>query len=262
MGWFRKKKRTVDELGVALKPAFSQGDESQVCEVMDELIAYHAAEPEKVEGLLGYGVLVACENGLQCAGKYLKWFMEHFPNSLVPVKIEYASFLADREPDSATQLAREYLRVVHDRGVVENLGSMPMVQRGTSKAFLTFTAAYTTLGARSYSKRVLQHALQLPLDTGIMAQYRNEIKRLDTELTEGPIEARDKAWEQFFATGANGTTLYEDCQRQKYPFMAERVELLEGQFRFLSTYSVGPEEWFQLVQIMQTADGKQVRVLR
>lgn len=260
MGWF-KKKQTIDELGQALKPVIAQRDEAQLCKLLDEIIAHIDSEPQKVEGFVGYAVLAACENRFTCAGKYLKWFMDRFPDSLAPVKIEYATVLADRQPDSATQLAREYLRVVAERGVLPNIASMPMVQRGTSKAFLVFTSAYTTAGARSYSKRVLEYALNLPLDPHIKSQYAEEINRLETELLDSQAKAMDGKWESFFNRGENATQLHQFCQQQNYPLLAERVDLIEGQFRFQPGYTVDSTEWFRLIKVGQTPDGTQVRML-
>ena len=65
------------------------------------------------------------------------------------------------QPDPATQLAREYLRLVKEKGSLgPRLAEFPNVRLGASKAFLVMTAAYTHMGARSYSGRVLQFALR------------------------------------------------------------------------------------------------------
>ncbi len=189
------------------------------------------------------------------------WFLKEFPDSLAPVKVEYAAFLSNNSPDSATQLAREYLRYVDQRGAMTELSNMPMIRRDCSKAFLIFTSVYTTLGARSYSQRILKHASQLPLTADFIDMYRVELERLSEELKDPEIARRNEQWECFYRNGSNTKELYDLCMKNNCPLLADRIDLIEANFRFNAEYQIGPEEWFQLVMMFRTPDGKEGKVL-
>ncbi len=260
---FFKKKRSLDQLGKDLKPTLGTRDEAQITKLFDEIIAYQKKNPETVEAHLGWGILVACEFKLNCVGKYLQWFLQNHPNSILPVKIEYADYLAATgEHDGATHLAREYLALIEAKGSLnESINTFPNIQRGVSKAFLLLTAAYTTVGARSYSKRILEFAGKLPLDSTYLKHYGIELQRLDDELAQPTNEGIDRTWEDFFQTGKNADTLFNLCKLKKCEILADRVDLLEANFRINSNYAVEAEERLMLIYEVELNDGKKTRVL-
>ncbi len=240
--------RSLAQIGEDLKPILDSGDETRVAELFDELIRYLESNAQDVEALLGWGILVATESGLECAGEYRTWFMEQFPESVLPVKIEYADYLAGNGNfDEATQIAREYLRLITDSGHIENLEEFTNVRAGASKAFLLLTAAYTESGARSYSRRVLEYASGYPLHPSFLARYQVELERLRDELQDEGNRQLNETWESFFQDGTHADELCELCQQRDCPMLARRVDLLEGNFRFKRGFGVGTEGILWLV---------------
>lgn len=262
-GLFRKK-RSLDLLARDLKPALESRDEVRICALFDELIACRKSSPEKVEGLVGWGVLVACELKLRCAAKYQDWFLQSFPASVMPVKVEYAMFLANaNQPDPATQMAREYLRLIKDKGSLgPRLADFPNIRLGTSKAFLVLTAAYTHMGARSYSTRILRYACQFPLDPAYLSLCRAELARLTKELQDEDMQMLDKRWELFFQSGQDAGVLYQLCSDRKCELLATRVDLIEGNFRFNSGFRVDEDEMFMLVTEVKDRSGRVANLLQ
>ena len=256
-------KQPIDQLVEAVKPTLATRDEGKITALFDRLIGYKDAEPKKVEAALGWGILVACEFKLQCSGKYLHWFLKHFPQSVIPVKVEYAGFLADSgKEDSATRVAREYLRLNRDCGNLSpEISKLPTIRLGVSKAFLLLTAAYTTMGARSYSGRTLKYASQFPLDPGYLGNYQREMDRLRQELQEPHNRELNARWEAFFKSGEGANELFELCKSKGYEILARRVDLLEGNLRFNPDFRVDAKELFLLEMEMQQPDGKLANLL-
>ena len=262
-GLFRKR-RSLDLLANDLKPTLESRDETKICSLFDRLIAYRRTHADKVEGLVGWAVLVACELRLACADKYLKWFMDSYPDSVMPVKVEHAMALANSgQPDPATQLAREYLRLIKEKGSLgPRLGEFPNVRLGASKAFLVMTAAYTHMGARSYSGRILKYALRFPLDPAYMALCRTELGQLAEELKDEEPAMLDKRWELFFLKGQDADVLSQLCRERKCEMLAARVDLIEASFRFNSGFRADEEEMFLLVAEGEERSGRTGRLLR
>jgi len=259
-----KKKRSIEQLGEELKPTLALRDESKISALFDELISSRKTDPVKAEGYLGWGILVVCEFKLNCAGKYLEWFMDTYPESVIPVKMEYAEFMACTEkPDAATQLAREYLSLIKEKGSLsDSIDQFPNIQKGVSKAFIILTAAYTHVGARSYSSRIINYASRFPLDPTYLSHYRVELERLEEELQNQENRQVNALWESFFQTGQYANDLYELCKKKECEMLADRIELLEGNFRFLSNYRIDDDEMFMLIYEMKGEDGKMCRILR
>lgn len=240
--------RSLDQIRDELKPTLDAGDNGQVAKILGELIGYTESNRPDVEAMLGWGILVAVESGLPCAGEYGCWFMEQFPDSVLPVKIEFAEHLAGQgRYDDATRLAREYVRLITDSGHIDDLEEFANVRAGASKAFLLLTAAYTETGARSYSQRILNFASQFRLLPAFEARFEEEIHRLQDELIDDEHRERDEMWENFFRTGSHADELYKHCQKLGCPILARRVDLLEANFRFQSNFALDTAEILQLV---------------
>lgn len=106
------------------------------------------------------------------------------------------------------------------------------------------TSAYTELGARSYSVRVLDVAKRI--SPAAAAQYFDpELVRLKEELHDSENQKRDSLWEEFFSSGSNIDQLYK--LTEAYPLMQRRIDLIEGQFRFNSEFKVEEEEIFWIL---------------
>lgn len=255
--------RTLHQLENDLEPTLTSGDNAAVDALLEELTAHCDRNPQEVEALVGWAVLVGSESRLPAAGKYGIWFMDKFPESVLPVKIEYAKFLAeDGEYDEATDLAREYLRLIDDSGHLARIEQFSNVRAGASRAFLLLTAAYTEAGARSYSRRVLQYAARYPLHEAFLNQYQVELGRLDEELADPENRRLDTMWEEFFADGSHADALYEHCNKCGCPLLARRVDLLAGNFSFRPDYRVDEDELLQLVlDVERVADACPAQML-
>jgi hypothetical protein len=111
-----------------------------------------------------------------------------------------------------------------------------------SRAFLLVTCAYTELGARSYSKRVLKYARQFAIAENWLETFTLEQLRLDAELNEPDNKAVDDKWDRFFLGGNGIESLYTICAQRKFPLMAKRLELIEASFRFSRSFKVDEQE--------------------
>jgi hypothetical protein len=203
------------------------------------------------EDVLAWVAAAIYERKIISALSYLHVFVERFPNSLHLIRVYLADVLArSSQYDGATQNARIYLRQAKNAGLLQSLQSHRVAQEGVSRAFLLVTAAYTELGARSYSIRTLEHGLRFSLASGWSEVFENELRRLRQELANAELSAMDKEWEVFFSNGSGADRLHKICQARKFPVLAKRVDLLEGNFRFNDKFEVGDQELFMLVYSM------------
>jgi outer membrane protein assembly factor BamD (BamD/ComL family) len=202
------------------------------------------------ESLLAWIAANMYEGDVRPAFELLEDFVNRFPNSLHLPRVYMSDVLsrADRF-DQATDHARVYLRQAQEVGALANLAEHRFVQQGASRAFLLVTAAYTELGARSYSKRVLQYARQFAIAENWIETVAKEQLRLDDELKESDNKIVDDKWERFFSTGNGIETLYTICAQRKFPLMAKRLELIEESFRSNANFQVGEQEILLLVLV-------------
>ena len=202
------------------------------------------------EGNLAWVAAVAEEKGVPSASEFLELFVNRYPASLHLPRIYLADNLARAGRfDEATENARRYLRLAKDAGVFENLGNTRILRHGVSHAFLLLTAAYTELGARSYSEGVLRHALQFNLVPDFVQKIQQELARLAKEMRDPSNKATNERWNAFFASGSGADGLYEACTSRGFPILAKRVDLLDGHFRFNSQFKVGEAELYLLVEV-------------
>jgi tetratricopeptide (TPR) repeat protein len=208
------------------------------------------ADTSADEGNLAWIAAVAEEKGIPSAPEFLESFVKLFPASLHLPRIYLADNLARAGRfDEATDHARRYLRLAKDAGVFENLGNTRILRHGVSHAFLLLTAAYTELGARSYSEGVLKHALHFDLDPDFVKKIQQELARLAVEMRDPSNRATNEKWNAFFARGSGADGLYEACTSRGFPVLAKRVDLLDGHFRFNSKFEVGEAELYLLVNV-------------
>lgn len=202
------------------------------------------------EHVLAHAAALLYQGNVSSSFDLLQVFVERFPGSHHPLRVFLADVLCRQDQfDQATDHARIYLRILKDSEVLTDPKANPIVREGASRAFLLLTAAYTELGARGYSRRVLASALTLPLSDrwhGIMMQEQN---RLRDECGSGEAKSMNETWEEFFSSGAGADAIHELCKSRGYSAMAKRVDLIESNFRFNPEFKVTTDEIFAIVQV-------------
>jgi hypothetical protein len=216
-----------------------------------EKLARQAFEdPAADEGNLAWVTSVTAERGVASAPEFLEAFVSRHPASLHLPRVYLADSLASvGRFDDATEHARRYLRLAKDAGVLQNLANTRVLRHGVSHAFLLMTAAYTELGARSYSEGILKHALGFDLVPDFTQKIHQELARLAVEMRDPANRATNEKWNAFFTNGSGADGLYEACTSRGFPILAKRVDLLDGNFRFNSQFRVGEEEMYLLVEV-------------
>jgi len=174
-------------------------------------------------------------------------FLEAFcdENSETPhgAEIKIADFYAGLDKlDETTARARRFVSKFRGTEMEQRLVEHPILLTMFARCYLLMTAAYTRLGARSYSTRILNKALSLHLPKTFEDRIKNEIYTLATELKNEKNRELDKKWEDFYSSGAHFYELYELCKTTKYPQMAKRIELIDGHFKFDSNFKVDDSE--------------------
>jgi hypothetical protein len=208
------------------------------------------ADSSADEGNLAWVAAVAEENGVPSALEFLGSFVNRYPASLHLPRIYLADNLARAGRfDEATEHARRYLRLAKDSGVFEKLGTTRILRHGVSHGFLLLTAAYTEIGARSYSEGVLKHALHYDLVPDFAKMIQQELARLATEMRDPSNAPTNERWNGFFTNGGGADGLYEMCKGKGFPILAKRVDLLEGNFRYNAQFRVGEAEMYLLVNV-------------
>ena len=181
-------------------------------------------------------------------------FVDRFPDSLGLPRIFLAQLCENEQPDDCTELARYYLRAAKNRDLFDKLGDMNVIRAGVSRAFLLVPAAYKSVGALTYSIRVLSLGLKLKIQDDLRRLFQEDIDKLSNELRQSAaVQSVNNQWETFFSTGRGANDLYERCKKFGFENLAKRIDLIEGQFRFNSLFKVTDDELFLLVH--QTSDG-------
>ena len=195
------------------------------------------------------------ENEVHLAFDLLQTFVDRFPESLHLGRVYLADLLAQASHfDEATDQARFYLRLARDGGALPALAESPIIQDGVSRAVLLLTAAYTELGARSYSTRVLTWASRFALAPNWIEPIRLERQRLMSELKDPANRELDSTWERFFASGTDADALGQSCLKRGFQLMAKRLDLLEGNFRFNPRFKAGDDEMLMLVHASDASE--------
>jgi hypothetical protein len=212
--------------------------------------AFNDAQTE--EDVLAWIAAVMYEKNIQAGFDLIQLFVKRFPNSLHLPRIYLAELLSRASRfDETTDHARHYLRLAQDSGVLSKLSANAILNRGVSHAFLLLTSAYTELGARSYSKRVLERGLCLGLTPDWEHIMKEEMKRLEQELLDQNAAATDQLWESFFTRGKGADEVFRLCTERGFQLLAKRVDLLEGNFRFNADFRVDDQELLLLTFITE-----------
>ncbi len=174
-------------------------------------------------------------------------FLEAFcdENAETPhgAEIKLADFYAGLDKlDETTARARRFVSKFRGTETEKNLSQHPVLATMFARCYLLMTAAYTRLGARSYSKRILNKAISLQLPKAFEERMKKEIQTLDTELKLETNSALDAKWEAFFSDGSNYTELYNICKTSQFPQLAKRIELLDGNYKFDPSFKVDEAE--------------------
>ena len=227
----------------AITDAAAQNDIAALEQLSTEAFELHPGN----EHLLAFVAAIMYEKDIRSRFKLLAEFVERFPHSLHAVRIYLANLLGrDNKPDMATTEARIYLRFARDNGQFEKPLNQ-IVASAFQWGFLLLTSAYTMLGARSYSLRVLKYASQFA-NAKWQANYALETETLNNELKDADKLALDNKWEAFFTDGSHAEILYKHCTDAGFHDMAKRVDLLEGNFRYNGgDFKIDEKEMFLLI---------------
>lgn len=206
------------------------------------------ADASSSEHTLAWAAAVVYERRITAGFGLLQTFIDRFPDSLHLPRVYLAEVMAHAARfDAATDHARVYLRCAAERGALDDPSKGDILREGIGKAFLLLTAAYTELGARSYSARVLKRARDLQLGDRWDAAYRQEEARLAQERADPARLRTDEEWEAFFSRGEHAAEWFERCQRQGYPQLAKRILVLETNFRLRAEFTADDREMLMLV---------------
>jgi hypothetical protein len=261
--FFLKKKPSMKQIVDELRPTIGRKDDAHLQELLNALIEIRSQDPAEAESSIGWAILAACEMKMPCTERFLPWFLNEYPNSVMPVAVTYAEYLSGTEDhDNATVHARHYLSVLNRVGGFDRIAGNRNMRIGASSAFLILTDAYTHCGARCYSQKILQHASRMPLESSLLESYRKEMARLDEELKDDQNAKINHVWKSFFENRQYASKLITWCESKKCMTLAKRIELLEAQFRFQSEFRIDEREMFLEVCEAPLPDGKTVFILR
>jgi hypothetical protein len=231
-----------------IRQAIERGQPAEIETIAREAFGDTALE----EGSFAWITAATYEKGLRAAPEFLQLFVKRCPASLHLPRVYLSNVLARAGRfDDATEHARRYLRQAKNAGVLANLGPARILREGVSRAFLLLTAAYTELGARSYSERVLKHALEFELVPNMIDSIKQELSRLAGEERAPANKAANEKWEAFLANGSGADVIYKLCVDRNCPILAKRVDLLEGNFRFNRQFIISEAEIFMLVDLTE-----------
>jgi len=235
------KKKPYEEL---VRHALDSNQVAEAQRIATEAFSLKQADEE----MLAWISSVLYERGVSCAPDFLEQFVQRHPSSLHLPRVYLADALSQNDSyDLATDHARTYLRLSKDAGVFTDLGSRRILREGVSKAHLLMTAAYTELGSRSYSERLLRHGLNLGMTEKWTQTINDELNRLATEKRNAKELDMDHQWEKFYSTGEGASPLHEMCIANRYPLMAKRIDLIESNFRWNSSFTLDDNEMLMLV---------------
>ena len=198
------------------------------------------------EDLLAFVSAIIFEKQIWNCTELIHRFVNKFPNSLHGIRIYFSDLLSkQRNYDAATTEARIYLRIAKENNQLEKPFNN-IISNSIGKGFLLLTSAYTEIGARNYSKKVLEIGKKFVNEYWINI-YNNEINTLNGELNNKANTEINQKWDAFFDEGDFSTELFELCKTLKFNDLAKRVDLIESQFRFDTDYKVNENEMFKIV---------------
>lgn len=260
--WFKEKNGNLASSKEELMKACIHGEDSKVDKIINNIISTYADDKQKMEELTGWAIFTARQHNIASSARYVLWFKDKFPESFMPVRIEYAAHLLDNSRhDESTCVCRQYLRDLKDNGYFKKFGGNILISDGAAKAFLLMTIAYIKVSARSYARRILEKGLQYPFDLDWKTRLVDKIVQIEEGLKEHQNSNFNNHWEEFYQTGSGAETLIEICHQRDCPRMARRVKLIEENFKLVPDYNPGKEEMFQVEHASHNIDGTETYIL-
>lgn len=228
----------MSNLENVIKQALASGNVSDVVNGLETSLA----NDEVGEHELAWALGVVFENNFFEAFRFIPAYLEKYPQSLHPVRIFYADLLVRQgQLDLAADEARFYLRFLLDSKLIDDLQGKPILQDGVARAWLILSAVYTEVGARSYSKRVVETGLKYSLPSPWVETFNEELSQLNGELQSREMKALDEKWERFFASSDGWEDLDSCCQEKKFSLLKKRIELLKDSSKFNPSFNFNDE---------------------
>jgi len=266
---FGRSKRSMQTTADAFHDALQNGNKKAAAKALERLhdcwpeVRDNPEQTSEFADLMGYCLCTGHAGNIDAVVDVLPWYIEKFPTSVWPVRVACAAVReAEGCEDEATYLARDYLHDLHEANTLAKPSDNGFVTMAKGHAFHLLTSVYTKrVGARSYSRHVLNMAVQYPIHDTYRRMILAENERLVTELQEPAAAMQDRQWIEFFRCGANDDELHELCIEQECPLLADRVELLATNFRLDPNYTVTKGEVFQQVIYMEGRIGRPSKML-
>ncbi len=233
----------MSEFENSIKQSLSTGNVNNIKNILETALSSFNDEHE-----LAWAIGVVFEENIIDAFKFIPAFLVRFPKSLHPVRVFYADILARQgQYDSATDEARIYLRLLSESNLMDNLKGKTVLLDGVSRAWLLLSSAYTEIGARSYSIRVINTGMNCPLPSSWIDAFKKELSQLNTELQSKELKSLDEKWEIFFQTADDWPFIDNLCKKKGFPLLRKRVELIKDNLKFKPSLSANAE----LLKIVQ-----------
>jgi len=253
--------RTKQEYITDIERLYGQGKQEDCLALLNDAFEDHHESEEFRAWCCGFGYAAEYSYIQSLQRK----FIENHPQSLFPVKVDYAENLVlNGQVDIGANEARSYLALLHEKKMDEKIRESDMIADAVGRAFLLMTSVYTEMAARSYSIRVLEFALKLSLDDFWKDRLKQEIDHLKEEKSQGVLKDADTKWENFFEgtddqpKGSGAQDLVVACRAKKFDLLEKRIALLYEIFQEKQHFVCDEEEFFQLVY--QTDQGAFVLV--
>lgn len=228
----------MSKLENLIKQALVVGNVRDVVNSLEASFANDGVEEHELAWALG----VVFENNISEAFGFIPVFVEKYPQSLHPVRVFYSDLLARQgQYYLGTDEARLYLRCLSDSGLIDDLQGKPVLQDGVARAWLLLSAVYTEVGARSYSKRVIDAGLKCTVSSSWVDTFNKELSQLDDELRVSDLKSLDKKWERFFASSDGWGYLDNYCQEKKFSLLQKRIELIKDNYKFNPSFNLSDE---------------------
>ncbi|MEO0575472.1 MAG: hypothetical protein AAF004_08410 [Pseudomonadota bacterium] len=191
---------------------------------------------------LAWAIGAVFENNLIDAFKFIPVFIDKYPQSLHPVRVFYADLLPRQgQYDSATDEARFYLRLLSESKLIDDLEGKALLLDGFCRAWLLLSSVYTEVGARSYSKRIINTGLNYPLPSTWIETFKKELSQLDVELKSDELKVIDDKWEDFFKSADDWSFVDNLCEQKNFPSLRKRIELIKDNFKFNPSFNLSDE---------------------
>lgn len=223
----------------------SRGETEKLISRVQSWLADEAVQESDLAWMFGF----CFENGLGRIVELAPEFLKKYPDSFFPVRVFFAHLLVQNGLfDQASHEARAYLRLVKCAGIFDKLRGGGLLADGVARAFLLLTAVYTEVGARAYSRRVLEHVRSLNFSSDWKQAFASEIGRLDHEVSaDAAAAALDDMWEEFFKNGRKVDDVLALCSKKGFVMLLTRVELIREKLRIDREFQVDRSEMLMII---------------